>query len=69
MKKVFAEHVEHVTALIVWLQNEDGQDRIQTPQWSNVRYIFLFRATATKHIVLKHTLPNKDYRKCPRWPI
>ena len=36
---------------------------------SGGRNFFLVRATAETKIVLKHKLPNTDYRRCTRWPI
>ena len=36
---------------------------------SVARYFFLVRARAKTKIVLKHKLPNNDYRRCPRWQI
>ena len=36
---------------------------------SGGRNFFLVRATAETKIVLKHKLPNADYRRCTRWLI
>ena len=36
---------------------------------SSGRNFFLVRATAETKIVLKHKLPNADYRRCTRWLI